>query len=86
LSVFRGNFTLPRNFINENKSVFQFPPEGVRRNWTIIHLVSLDNSNHGKNGAVAYLVRGGTDFTYISIGYTYLPTHGVNHLVEINGR
>jgi len=86
LSVFRGNFTLPRNFINEDKAVFQFPPPGARRNVTIIHFVSLDNSNLGRNGAVAYLLRGGIVFTYVSIGYTYLPTYGVNHRVEIYGR
>jgi len=86
LSVFRGNVTLPRNSINQNKAVFNFPPEGWRRNWTITHVVSLDISNHGRNGAAAYLLRGGIDFTYVSIGYNYIPTYGVIHVVAIYGR
>ena len=86
LSVFRGNFTLPRNFINENKAVFPVPREVVKRNWTITHVLSVDISNHGRNGAMAYLVRGGIDFVHVTIGYNYLPTHGVHHLVEVYGR
>jgi hypothetical protein len=86
LSVFRGNFTLPRNVINEDKSVFHFPTPGMRRNWTITHFISQDISNHGRNGAAAYLVWGGIDFSYLSIGYRYFPNYGVNHRVEIYGR
>ena len=86
LSVFRGNFTLQRNSINQNKAVFQLHPKGVRCNWTITHFLSLDISNHGTYGAVAYLVRGGIGSDYVSIGYTYLPTYGMDHLLEIYGR
>jgi hypothetical protein len=85
-SDFRGNVTLPRNFIKEDKAVFQYPTEGVRPNGTITHFFSLDNSNHDRNGAVACLIRGGIGFVYVSIGYNYLPTYGMNHLVEIYGR
>jgi hypothetical protein len=86
LSVFRGNFTLPRNSTNVDKAVFHFNLPRARIEGTITHFVSLDNSNLGRNGAVAYLLLGGIDFTYVSIGYTYLPAYGVNHLVEIYGR
>jgi hypothetical protein len=86
LSVLRRNFTLPSNSTNENKAVFHFNPVGWKRNCTITHFVSLDNSNLGIFGAAAYLLRGGIDFTYVSIGYTYLPTYGVNHVVKIYGR
>jgi len=86
LSVFRGNFTLPRNSNNENKAVFHFPEDDVRDNWTITHFVSLDISTHGNSGGTAYLVAGGIDFVYVSIGYNYFPTYGMDHRVEIYGR
>jgi hypothetical protein len=47
---------------------------------------TFDISNNGRNGAAAYLLRGGIDITYVSIGYIYLPYYGVNHVVEIYGR
>jgi hypothetical protein len=86
LSVFRGNFTIPRNSNNENKEVLQFPPDGVEGQRTITHFISLDISNTGTNGAIPYLLRGGIGFVRVSIGYNYRPAYGMNHYVEIYGR
>jgi hypothetical protein len=85
LSVLRGNFTVRRNTLNENKDVFKFPENELVGRWTITHVVSVDKSG-STNGAVAYILSGGIGFKTVKIGYNYKPNFGVDHRVEIYGR
>jgi hypothetical protein len=86
LSVFRGNFTVPRGTTNTDKAAFRFPSEGIHPKWNITNFISLDISGSRSTGAIAYLMRGGIGFAHVSIGYTYRPYYGVLHQVEIYGR
>lgn len=83
-SVLRGNFTVPRSNVNENKKVFQFPMNGMDGRGTITHFVSIDISG-SMNGAVAYLMSGGISHKRVSIGYMFKPNYGVDHRVDIYG-
>jgi hypothetical protein len=85
LSVLRGNFTLPRNTVTNDRVVFKFPQNGLDGRETITHFVSIDRSGN-TNGAMAYLVSGGVGFKRVSVGYNFKQIYGMDHEVEIYGR
>jgi hypothetical protein len=84
LSVLRGNFTVPRNAVNENKKIFQFPINGLDGRATITHVLSFDKSG-STYGAVAYIISGGVGYKRVSLGYNLRANYGVDHAVEIYG-